>query len=172
MTNQKPYPKSSVVGVLFNEDRSQVLLIKRRDVPVWVIPGGGIDLGETPEAAIIREFFQETGLTVDIKRKVAFYTPINRLSYPTHLFECTIVKGKLTTGDETQGIDFFPLTKLPEPIFFIHQDWIEEARISLNYVIQKPLSQITYFNLIKYFLFHPIQVLRLLLSRCGVPFNR
>jgi 8-oxo-dGTP diphosphatase len=38
-------PKS-VACILFNKNRSEVLLIKRKDIPVWVLPGGGIDPGE------------------------------------------------------------------------------------------------------------------------------
>jgi 8-oxo-dGTP pyrophosphatase MutT (NUDIX family) len=30
----------------------------------WHVPGGGIDDGETPEAAAVREIFEETGLAV------------------------------------------------------------------------------------------------------------
>ena len=32
--------------------------------PRWVTPGGGIDEGETPAAAAVRELFEETGLRI------------------------------------------------------------------------------------------------------------
>ncbi|MEM1177808.1 MAG: NUDIX domain-containing protein [Acidobacteriota bacterium] len=31
----------------------------------WTLPGGGLDLGETPEGAVIREVAEETGLIVE-----------------------------------------------------------------------------------------------------------
>ena len=33
----------------------------------WTLPGGGIDFGEDPEVAVVREFMEETGLTVKVK---------------------------------------------------------------------------------------------------------
>lgn len=168
---QKSRLQRSVAGVIFNEDRSQVLLIKRRDIPIWVLPGGGVESEETPENAILREVFEETGLTVKINRQVAFYTPINKLAHDTYLFECCALSGELSTGAETQEVNFFPLDQLPTPFFFLHQQWIEDARIPSSIIINRPLTQVTYFNFFKYFLFHPIQVLRLVLSRCGIPFN-
>lgn len=168
---QKDNKKSSVAGVVFSDDRSKVLLIKRRDVSIWVIPGGGVDPGESPETAVVREFLEETGLTVMIKRQVALYTPINLLSNHSYLYECSIVNGELTLGNETQGIDFFSLDRLPDPIFFLHKEWIEDAGKQVPGVIQKPLTQITYYNLVKYICRHPLQVFRILLSRCGLPFN-
>ena len=37
----------------------------------WTLPGGGIDFGEDPEAAVVREFIEETGLVVKVERLVA-----------------------------------------------------------------------------------------------------
>ena len=31
----------------------------------WFLPGGGLDFGETPQAAVVREFQEEAGLTVE-----------------------------------------------------------------------------------------------------------
>jgi ADP-ribose pyrophosphatase YjhB (NUDIX family) len=32
--------------------------------PLWWLPGGGIDFGESPEQTLVREFHEETGLSV------------------------------------------------------------------------------------------------------------
>lgn len=171
MTTSTSVEKRSVIAVIFNHQRDHILLIKRRDVPIWVLPGGGIDQGESPEEAVIREIREETGLNATIKRQVAFYTPINRLAHPTYFFECEPVDGTLSTGDETRELDFFPLTSLPSPFFFIHKDWVADAQKLLPVVIHQPLKQVTYFRVFCYFCQHPLQVLRFILSRLGIPIN-
>ncbi|MCF7806875.1 MAG: NUDIX hydrolase, partial [Simkaniaceae bacterium] len=103
------YSNHSVASLIFNPDKTEILLIKRRDVPVWALPGGGIDQGESPEIAAIRETLEETGYHVDITRKTAEYSPINGLTRNTHVFECTIKKGLPTINDEIQDIRFFPI---------------------------------------------------------------
>nr|WP_245782536.1 NUDIX domain-containing protein [Actinokineospora terrae] len=40
----------------------RVLLIRRRDVGQWAIPGGMVDPGETAPAALVRELREETGV--------------------------------------------------------------------------------------------------------------
>lgn len=163
--------KCSVIGITFSPDRQKVLIIQRRDVPVWVLPGGGIDSSETPEQAIMREIQEETGLQTVILRKVGEYTPINRLALPTHVFECLPIKGTLTIGPETRAIDFHPIASLPKSFFLVHLEWLSDALKNEPTVIKKPISNVTYLELIKYFFKHPIHVIRLALSRLGLPIN-
>ena len=51
---------------------------------------------------------------------------------------------------------FFLFSKLPDTLFFLHRQWIEDARKNLTYVIEEPLKQITYFNLLKSILHAPV----------------
>jgi ADP-ribose pyrophosphatase YjhB (NUDIX family) len=161
-------PKS-VAGIIFSPDRSEVLLIKRRDVPVWVLPGGGVEEGEGGEEAIVREILEETGFTVKIDRLVGNYFPINRLAKQTHLYECAILSGEASLSSETRGVAFFKidaLPKLPPP----YGEWIEDAAKNLP-PLEKKLVSVNYLSLLKHFLFHPILVIRFLFARLGFHLN-
>jgi 8-oxo-dGTP diphosphatase len=166
-----PSQKSAVVGILFSENRQKVLILKRRDVPVWVFPGGGVDPGESPEAAIVREILEETGLHAEVQRKSGEYTPINRLALLTHVFECSSKNGKLSTGSETKELYFCDVKNLPENFFIIHRVWLEDALLNKAEVIRRPITEVTYSRLFLYFCQHPLQVVRLLMSRLGLPIN-
>lgn len=63
------YPDQPVVGVgaVIIKEHS-IALIKRGNEPSkgkWTIPGGLVELAESPEQAVIREAKEETGLDVD-----------------------------------------------------------------------------------------------------------
>lgn len=155
---------SSVIGAIFSPDRKEVLLVKRRDVPVWVLPGGGIDAKESSEEAIIREILEETGFTVKIERLVGLYIPISALSKFTHLYECAILKGSAKTSSETQDIQFFPLKNLPKLLPPPFKEWIEDAYLQQPF-LQKELRSVTYRALFSHIIKHPILVLRFLYAR-------
>ena len=63
------YPDQPVVGVgAVIIKRRKIALIKRGNEPSrgkWTIPGGLVELGESPEQAVVRETKEETGLEVD-----------------------------------------------------------------------------------------------------------
>lgn len=171
MVDKKLRSKKAVVGIVFNADQTRVLLIKRRDVPIWVLPGGGADDGETPEEAVVREILEETGLIVRILRKVAEYSPLNRLTLPTDTFICDFLDGRLTTGNETRDLDFFLIKELPDPFFIVHASWLKDALQNTPHVIRRPIHEVTYPSLLKYFIRHPLQVMRFVLSLLGFPMN-
>ncbi len=160
----------SVAGVIFSQDRSSVLLIQRRDVPVWVLPGGGVERNEYPEETVVREILEETGFTVKVERLVGHYTPINRLAKPTDLYECTICGGKAKLTNETRGIRFFALNALPWQIPPPYQEWIEDA-LQRHPPLNKALHSVNYWAMFSNLIKHPILVIRFLLARLGFPIN-
>ncbi len=58
-------------GLIFYNDR--FLIVKRskkcKDAPsTWEVPGGTMEIGETVEECLLREIYEEVGLSVHIKR--------------------------------------------------------------------------------------------------------
>lgn len=162
--------KQAVYGIVFNQKRTEILLVKRRDVPVWVLPGGGLDFNELPEEGAIREVKEETGYDVVAIRKVAEYLPVNKMTQLSHLYECQIVSGKPTHGSETQGVQFFHLDHLP-PLPPPFKGWIEDGVSNQKTILRKKIEGVSYFILFKLFLQHPILVSRYLLTKMGIHFN-
>lgn len=148
---------------LIIEDK-KILLTRRLDVPVWVLPGGGIERGESPEEAAIREVFEETGVHITLTDKTHELTPINRLAVPTHLYRAIPKNPPQKTSSETAENRYFPLSNLPKELFWPHRLWIEEA-LSTSSLIQRPLTEISYRALLTTFLKHPSWVIRYLITR-------
>lgn len=71
-------------GCIFN-DAGEVLLQKRGDSNKWGFPGGAIELGETPQMAVIREVKEETGLDVRVDKMIGVYTDCD-MRYPNGYF--------------------------------------------------------------------------------------
>lgn len=160
-----PKKEQSVAGIIFRDGFDQVLLIKRMDVPVWVLPGGGIEEGESLSDALLREMLEETGFHVSIRRKVGEFHPKNKLTQLTHLYECTILDGSAMTGDETADIQFFPVSALPRLMPPPYQEWIADALLNLKDPLIKETQSVTYFTLVQQLFKHPLLVLRYFLKK-------
>ena len=95
-------------GLVFGRSLNEILLVKRRDVPVWVVPGGGIEKNETPEEAVVREIFEESGYRIKVRKEIAryIYRKSKKINY---LFDCKIISGKPTTSSESKDVRFFSI---------------------------------------------------------------
>lgn len=162
---------ASAIGIVFSSDRQEVLLVQRCDVPVWVFPGGGIEKGESPEEAVVREVKEETGLSVTISKKVGEYTPLNSFSKYTHVFECQAIAGKLSTGSETRNLGFFPLTATPRLFLHVHRYWLEDAIKCQPEVIKNCVKGTSWRDFCRFLIIHPLLMGRYLLSRMGLTIN-
>ncbi len=57
-------PKLGADAAVLN-DRGQILLLKRSDGRGWGLPGGWVDVQESPAQAAVREVWEEAGLRVE-----------------------------------------------------------------------------------------------------------
>lgn len=164
--------KEAAIAVIYSEDKKKILLVKRRDVPVWVLPGGGIDSGETPEDAAVRELYEETGVIGHSPHLLIIYTPINRIASKTHLIELLYKSGSPRAQVETADARFFPLNALPDSFFFIHKEWLAEIQNTPTFPIEKKMNSVTWKRLFLSILTNPILLLRAVASRFGLPINQ
>jgi ADP-ribose pyrophosphatase YjhB (NUDIX family) len=97
-------------------DRDRILLVQRARAPFvgyWGLPGGGVELGETVEAAVIREVAEETGLQVKVTRCLGYADAIEpdpdgriRWHYVILYFEAEPMGGELRPGDDAGAAEW------------------------------------------------------------------
>jgi 8-oxo-dGTP pyrophosphatase MutT (NUDIX family) len=86
-----------------------VLLLKRPYPPVWEMPGGAIEPGESPAEAALRETAEETGLQVELTGLLGTFRRSGWLGGTVYLFSARPVGGQLTVNPaEAQHLAFFP----------------------------------------------------------------
>ena len=90
MNGEKYNFQVRVTGVLINE-QNQILIVKQRlsEVRQWSLPGGRLEHGESMEQAVIREFYEETGLIAEVRQLLYLcdVTPMNKIIHVTFLLK-------------------------------------------------------------------------------------
>lgn len=108
------YPVS-VKGVLFDPQGRCVLALNDRDE--WELPGGRIEIGETPETCLAREFHEELGIAVEAGELLDSYLfeviPGRHVFIVTYACRCdTAFAPRLS--EEHLRVDAFAPSALPE----------------------------------------------------------
>lgn len=118
--NSKP-----CAGALVTRD-DRLLLARRAREPFhgyWDIPGGFLDPGEHPEAAVVRELEEETGLTVVPTRLLGLYADTygpNGHPTITAYYVARVVGGSERPADDVSELGWFDPDELPAEIAFAH----------------------------------------------------
>lgn len=99
----------SVNGCVFDR-AGRVLMARHGDDGLWATPGGGVDPGERPEEAVVRELREELAIEVEVRGLVGvFGGPEYRTVYPNGhevayviaMYACTLASGTpVPDGDE------------------------------------------------------------------------
>jgi 8-oxo-dGTP pyrophosphatase MutT (NUDIX family) len=111
----------SVAGLVRDASAERVLLVQERDGGCWSTPGGALELDDTPANGVVREVWEETGLTVVVERLwgvyggpefIVRYANGDETQYISTMFECRVVSGELKPdGDEVQDARFVTLSE-------------------------------------------------------------
>ena len=104
--------------MLFNK-KGELLLIRNSygRSHLYVLPGGGVGRGETPQAAAVREVQEEVGLRAQRLALVsAHFSAAEGKRDTIHLFSCIADGAPQADSLEVAEAGFFPLDQLPEAV--------------------------------------------------------
>ncbi len=112
---------AAYVVIVDDQDRVLLALWNEAEEARWTLPGGGVDLHETPEEGAVREAREETGYDVELGRLLGVDTwliaPRARITRTDRwhkgvgvVYEAQVVGGELTAevGGTTDEARWFP----------------------------------------------------------------
>ena len=130
-------PSLTTDGILVVDDR--ICLVRRKYAPfagMHALPGGFVEYGERVEECVVREFKEETGLDIKIKRLLGVYSDPNRDPRGhtvSVVYVLSLIGGKLADSEETIA-EWSPLSRLPKLAF-------DHDRIISDYLAQVKRSK-------------------------------
>ena len=110
-------PRVRVAGILI--ENNKILLIEhlKKNKKYWLVPGGGVDWGESTAEALIREYKEETNLDITVE-KFLFLSETIAPDKKKHViklyFQIKIIKNSIYNmklGDERNLTDLKFITK-------------------------------------------------------------
>lgn len=131
------YQNPAVTAFAFVEHDERYLVLERAHQPYkgcWDLPGGFVEAAETPDEAVSREIFEETGLEVDLLSIVGVY----KSRYGDEgkwtvdvAFRCRATLDELNLSDENSEAAWISIEEMPQLAFAGERSALEELRASL-----------------------------------------
>jgi len=113
------YPRIRVSVIVIQEGKILLVQHEKQGKTYWVLPGGGVDFGETLEEAVVRELKEETNLDITVEKLVFVddFIPEDRHRHVVDLyFTAKVVSGELKLGADSimREVRYFPIEELAE----------------------------------------------------------
>lgn len=103
--------------VVLRNDDQQVLLLRHGYAPGWLLPGGGVERGESLAAAALRELREEVAIEAEEEPKLHGLF-LNDSNFRGDHVACFVLRrfrqGAFRPGFEVRAAQFFPVESLPE----------------------------------------------------------
>lgn len=134
-----------VAGAAAVIDREgRILLMRRSDSHLWAMPGGQMEVGETPAEAVVRETLEETGILCIPKALVGVYdSRIWDKDIAHHVYKFTFLcepqdeqSSEPFDGRETLEIRWFAEGDLPADLYEGHYKRISDSYIAKDGNVQ------------------------------------
>ncbi|MDN3294362.1 NUDIX domain-containing protein [Streptomyces ficellus] len=107
-----PLHSVSVAGAVVRED-GRLLAIRRADNGTWELPGGVLELAESPEEGVAREVWEETGIRVEVDELTGVYKNTAR-GIVALVFRCKPSGGSERTSAESLAVDWLTPAEIAE----------------------------------------------------------
>ena len=113
-----PTPNISVRTIIFNKDKTKVLMVREATLGTYSLPGGWADLYDSPSQTAKNECKQEAGADIEVIRLVGltsrtpFKAPTSIPEYVA-IFEARILELHKEHEYETDDVNFFDIDNLP-----------------------------------------------------------
>jgi ADP-ribose pyrophosphatase YjhB (NUDIX family) len=91
----------------------RLLAIRRADNGTWELPGGVLELSESPEDGVVREVWEETGIRVEVNELTGVYKNTTR-GIVALVFRCKPSGGFERTSAESIAVDWLTPTEVAE----------------------------------------------------------
>ena len=124
-----PLVAADVIIELTDRSGRPIVLIERKNPPYgWAIPGGFVDVGETVEAAAVREALEETGLQVKLKALLGCYSDPRRdpRGHTASLVYVGEAAGDPQAADDAAFVDVFLPEEIGVALAFDHRKIIDD----------------------------------------------
>jgi mutator protein MutT len=119
----RPSPIMTGDGAIINEE-GQILLIQRVDNHLWAMPGGMLEVGETPSEGVIREIFEETGIRCKVTALVGLFdSRFCGTTYPLQLYHIVFL---------CQQLENTEVVEAPHKHESLNKKWFDEKDLPVN----------------------------------------